>query len=415
MRHEGIDRPLQAGLQHLSEDLIISKARIPNGSLIGRNYIPDLGESVSRVHAELDRNGVLSDLGSRRGTFVNGKLLQTPVRLQPSDKVRLGHENHYYHYNGNSLILKDTTIGRNEGHDWKPLFDNTVSRDHAKISSDGVITDLNSSFGTWVDGKRLTGPQQLQNGNLISLGAQDVTHYYYNHGKLHPLTPEKAQILKQLFPQGIGNSDFRQGTIGNCTFLAGLKSLLKNDPARLIEMIEAAPNGKVRFTFKGAEKPPFELDLNDFKRQGVQGPRGVQLLETAFGRYLKPSDEINTIQILDEGGYATKAIKALTSGKEASMVYDNGRPLMVNDAVRTQAILRLAQIEKDPMNRVAVASAGVPNLLKGIIPNHAYAVLNASAEKQMITLANPHRSERPIDLTFDEFLQHFRRLTVANP
>jgi hypothetical protein len=138
-------------------------------------------------------------------------------------------------------------------------------------------------------------------------------------------------------------------------------------------------------------------------------------METAFGRYLKPTNEIDTIMVLDEGGYAVKALTAMTSGKEARMVYDRGKPLFENERIKNQALLRLAQIEKDPANRIAVASAGVPNMQKGIIANHAYAVLQVNTQNQRVTLANPHRSEKPIDLTFDEFLQCFRRLTVARP
>lgn len=49
--------------------------------------------SVSRVHAELLRNGdtwLLSDLGSMNGTLVNGFRIVTPTRVRPGDEVTFG-------------------------------------------------------------------------------------------------------------------------------------------------------------------------------------------------------------------------------------------------------------------------------------------------------------------------------------
>jgi pSer/pThr/pTyr-binding forkhead associated (FHA) protein len=404
----------QVHLQQLDQDDFVSRT-ISTGTLIGRQYQDNLGITVSRCHASLDKNGIIKDLDSRRGTFVNGKLIKEPVQLKPSDTVRLGHENTYYQFDGNRLISKTTTIGRNPTHDFRPSLDDSISRDHARISPVGVITDLNSRNGTFVDGHKLNGPYQLENGNIIAFCSNNRTYYYYSHGKIHPLTPQKAQLLQQLFPRGLSQSNFKQGFIGNCTFLSTLKSLLKNNPAKLIEMIEPLPNGKVKFSFMGSEKPPFELALDDYKSQGVQGPLGIQLLETAFGRYLKPAREYNTVVVLDEGGYAHKAIKALTSGKRARMIYDSGRPLAQNPEIKKQAIDCLNQIEKDPVNCIAVASTGISNPEKGLIANHAYSIINANSENQMMTLANPHQSEIPLCVTYNEFLRCFRRITVASP
>ena len=50
-------------------------------------------EFVSTVHARLFRRGLelfVEDLGSRNGTFVNGKQVTTPVRLRRGDRVQFG-------------------------------------------------------------------------------------------------------------------------------------------------------------------------------------------------------------------------------------------------------------------------------------------------------------------------------------
>ena len=45
------------------------------------------------MHARLFRRGLelfVEDLGSRNGTFVNGKQVTTPVRLRRGDRVQFG-------------------------------------------------------------------------------------------------------------------------------------------------------------------------------------------------------------------------------------------------------------------------------------------------------------------------------------
>lgn len=54
---------------------------------------PNLDRLVSARHARLDREGngwVLTDLGSRNGTFVNGERVEGARRLSPEDRIQLG-------------------------------------------------------------------------------------------------------------------------------------------------------------------------------------------------------------------------------------------------------------------------------------------------------------------------------------
>ena len=60
------------------------------------------------------------------------------------------------------------------------LEDPAVSRRHARISVDGngvggvVLEDLDSTYGTWLDGRRLGGPSPLSDGSRIRLGNQEL-------------------------------------------------------------------------------------------------------------------------------------------------------------------------------------------------------------------------------------------------
>ncbi|NPV52895.1 MAG: FHA domain-containing protein [Firmicutes bacterium] len=68
-------------------DIVVSLGRGP-GNIIS---IPD--PYVSAVHARIVRRGEgywLEDLGSRNGTFVNGKRVSRAVRLRPGDTITVG-------------------------------------------------------------------------------------------------------------------------------------------------------------------------------------------------------------------------------------------------------------------------------------------------------------------------------------
>lgn len=50
-------------------------------------------DEVSRRHAQFEVSGmdvILTDLGSRLGTYVNDRLLAGPLRVTPSDQIRVG-------------------------------------------------------------------------------------------------------------------------------------------------------------------------------------------------------------------------------------------------------------------------------------------------------------------------------------
>jgi pSer/pThr/pTyr-binding forkhead associated (FHA) protein len=67
---------------------------IEEGITIGREgdvMLPD--PEVSRRHAvvgELDSAPTIEDLGSKNGTFLNGKLISAPTKLEAGDTIRFG-------------------------------------------------------------------------------------------------------------------------------------------------------------------------------------------------------------------------------------------------------------------------------------------------------------------------------------
>jgi len=151
---------------------------------------------VSGYHGRLERRGTAwhyIDLGSTNGTFVNGRKVQSAV-LHDGDILRIGDPQ------GNSVgmtfraagvegaplptagvIRMGTTalrmkpsllIGRDPQADVSLPFP-TVSWHHARldrIAQGHVLTDLNSTNGTFVNGQRVTRGRLLRQGDVVQIG-----------------------------------------------------------------------------------------------------------------------------------------------------------------------------------------------------------------------------------------------------
>jgi pSer/pThr/pTyr-binding forkhead associated (FHA) protein len=81
-----------------------------------------------------------------------------------------------------------------------------VSRNHAKITYDQKaysIDDLNSTNGTFVNGKRISKPEKLKDGDLISLGASTVMEFSLGTENLkEAMQPkvERTEVKKERNP-----------------------------------------------------------------------------------------------------------------------------------------------------------------------------------------------------------------------
>jgi ABC-type multidrug transport system ATPase subunit len=151
---------------------------------------------VSGHHGQMERRGTVwhyTDMGSTNGTFVNGQRTQS-TDLRDGDILRIGDTE------GNSVSLTyraagaagasapavgsirmGTTalgmqpsliVGRDPQADI-PLTAPVVSWHHARLDrtpQGHVLTDLNSTNGTFVDGQRITRPHALQQGNVVQIG-----------------------------------------------------------------------------------------------------------------------------------------------------------------------------------------------------------------------------------------------------
>lgn len=165
--------------------------------VIGRGSASDIliqHQVVSRQHARLEQEGQeywISDLKSTNGTLLNNHKI-TRHQLKDGDIIRIGDNQ------GNSVGLtfrksvtlqhKSETIDLDERLDFlqKPLViigrdpsndihlnHPSVSRGHAEVKQVArghELRDLNSSNGTFVNGKRLSGTVLLQERDVVQIG-----------------------------------------------------------------------------------------------------------------------------------------------------------------------------------------------------------------------------------------------------
>lgn len=182
--------PGQAPYQVPLTKTVVTIGRRPDNDVV---VPPDY---VSGYHGRLELQGgvwVYTDLGSTNGTYINGMLMQS-AQLKNNDILRIGDPQ------GNSVSLTlqlpqvegaptgatgvmhmgsmmlggktSVLIGRNPQADI-PLSAPVISWQHARLDQTQqgyVLTDLNSTNGTFVNGQRIVQPTLLKPGDVIQIG-----------------------------------------------------------------------------------------------------------------------------------------------------------------------------------------------------------------------------------------------------
>jgi ABC-type multidrug transport system ATPase subunit/pSer/pThr/pTyr-binding forkhead associated (FHA) protein len=212
---------------------------------------------VSGEHAQLlfDANGDLHviDLNSTNGTFLNDRKLEPGVlyQIRTNDVLKLAGDkgvklvfnpDDYEPVSKDRKSTSDNTgdnnfsttnilekfvskrliiVGRNPECDVF-LGHQSISRQHASIEKRGpndyVITDLNSTNGTFVNGRRVSGSMKIGPNDMINIGRFQLSL----GGKVRDLSREVAIRTERIIKQ------FENGKIGlhECSFEIPAKSLL---------------------------------------------------------------------------------------------------------------------------------------------------------------------------------------------
>lgn len=175
--------------------------RDPDATIVVRG---DAAKVVSTRHAEIRFEGgawLLTDLGSRNGTYLDGRRVASPTPLKPGDLIRLGESGPEYRVaavseepkiaevraygvtllataSGRRYEARGTRIrlGRGRECEVQPVetSDTIVSRVHAELTVRAggglVVRDADSKNGTFLNGERITKPMPVRLGDKIMLG-----------------------------------------------------------------------------------------------------------------------------------------------------------------------------------------------------------------------------------------------------
>lgn len=193
---------------------VVTQASFDQGSyVLGRMESCDIvlnSTSVSRQHARIFvHNGrcFLEDLGSANGVLVDGQRVVGRRDLGTASQIRIGDYYLFLEYQrpglsdeqrvlqtvfiprdsdhfklvriydsfaGEEFVLSETenTVGRTD-ENFILLSDPSISRHHAVLVREGdnyTVQDLNSSNGTFVNGKQLKMPKRVMSGDRIKFG-----------------------------------------------------------------------------------------------------------------------------------------------------------------------------------------------------------------------------------------------------
>ena len=175
-----------------------------------------------------------------------------------------------------NIIGEDATIGISQQNSIQiPSSASTVSRQHAKILDSGngpLIVDLNSSYGTWVNGKRIPAqePISLQEFSKVFLGDPNNPNSAY----------EFIYISKEV------QKSLQANPFMNATKFPTLQSI-QNEGKKIAEILAQLTLPQDKQNFNNALKNVFEAELARFRDNFEPN-----LLESKIFSYQKYKNEV---------------------------------------------------------------------------------------------------------------------------
>ncbi len=152
----------------------------------------------------------------------------------------------------------ELTIGRVQGNDIV-LSKRNVSKQHARLSlqdGDAVVVDLNSTNGTWVNGRKITAPQPLKQGDKIYIAdfiltlepAETGTESQSSAPRVSepPPLPNKPAVPPPRTSMPLRQSLGGRGTTGASARMSGPEHLATSLPPRIEHRETDAPRASAK-------------------------------------------------------------------------------------------------------------------------------------------------------------------------
>jgi hypothetical protein len=217
--------------------------------------------------------------------------------------------------------------------------------------------------------------------NAYARGDKRETDAYFGAGR--------AKIAGQsrvLFPNGAPTlAALRQGSLGDCYFLAALGSVIARDPMAVVRMITENKQGKrvtgytVAFPGRGTVTiaPPTDAEVARYSSSGRDG-LWLPVLEKAYGQVRGASAGTDRQAEVGEGDQLSEGIRTFTGHK-------GDHDLLLLTGLKTTGEKLTRAFAEGRIVTAAVMSENRLKLPKG----HAYSVIGWNARTQVVTIRNP--------------------------
>ena len=237
----------------------------------------------------------------------------------------------------------------------------------------------------------------------------------------HDLYGDKNDPLKSINPDAI-----KQGSIGNCYFLASLAAVAKSNPEAIKNMIKDNGDGTYTVTFPGAKDEPITVKAPTEAEQGLYNhgsPNGTwaSVMEKAYGEYCQK--HFYRRSPFNLGGGDTPTEGADGGGRTGGVT-----ELLTGHSSDTDMLFLTSQeTTADKLERAFSSNppkAVTAGISKGILSDttddkfytgHAYSIVGFKPDGKgggMVTIRNPwggadNTTDGTITIPLDKFMKNF--------
>lgn len=198
-------------------------------------------------------------------------------------------------------------------------------------------------------------------------------------------------------------SEFNQGALGDCYFIAAVIAVGEANPEALASMIEKNPNGTYTVTFADGVQQVVTPDIvmkdgKEVYAHSDQQTLFLPLIEKAYAqRRAAENPGESGYELIRNGGVVDDAVKILVGGEGSHTRREKHTAQSIQNQLNNDDLV-FANTQ-DAANMPTDAN-GKPLL----VPGHYYIITSVDTVNNQITLVNPHDADRaPVVMSMSDF------------
>ncbi len=253
-----------------------------------------------------------------------------------------------------------------------------LSNDNSLLETDGISK------------KDILALDQLPNDNKLKNEVD--SQYYYDlskinnaHAKFNNIFDDQGKMKLSPKVSDINFQDLKQGSTGDCYFLAALSSLAQHSPQKIIDMVKDNKDGTftVKFSDKSVTvKAPTDTELGLY----AEGKAWVPVIEKAYSVYRNETIFLPKENPYDKSGGGSmitgRGIKDLTGSN-----FDTDL-LMTTSTNTTRTKLKSA-VANNKMMTASIAKNPFGKNSLGLPDGHVYSIVGYDEKTDKVKIRNP--------------------------